>query len=328
MADAAADPRSPKFIRPQLSLLVETPPSGPDWAHELKYDGYRIHARLVGGDARLLTRTGLDWTDRYEAMAKTVSALDAQMAYLDGELCAVRSDGTTAFSEMQAATDEGRTASLVYFVFDLLFLDGKNLTGLPLLERKERLKALVEDAPRSIQYSDHHIGDGQRFLQAACGAKAEGIISKRLDARYVPGDRGLWRKSKCYRREEFIIVGYSEPEGSRPYLGALLLAYYDDAGRLLYAGRVGTGMSGSELRRLHGALQRLRTPKMPLDVPPPTAARFGSPLNLSRVTWVRPKLVCEVRFLTWTADGLVRQGSYEGLRADKPATDVRRSRPA
>jgi len=324
----AADPPPPKFIRPQLSLLVEAPPSGQDWAHEIKYDGYRIHARLVGGEARLLTRTGLDWTDRYAATAKAISALPAQTAYLDGELCAVRPDGTTAFSEMQAATDEGRTASLVYFVFDLLFLDGMKLAGLPLLERKERLHALVQGAPRSIKYSDHHVGDGQRFLQAACGAKAEGIISKRVDAPYIPGDRGVWRKSKCYQREEFVIVGYSEPEGSRVHIGALLLAYYDDAGHLVYAGRVGTGMSGAELRRVYAALQPLRTPKMPLDVAPPRTSRFGSPLNLSRVAWVRPKLVCEVRFLTWTADGLVRQGAYEGLRADKPAKDVRRPRPA
>ena len=207
----AADTRSlpPKFTQPQLSLLVKAPPSGLNWAHELKYDGYRIHARLVRGEARLLTRTGLDWTDRYEATAQAISALAAQSAYLDGELCAVRPDGTTSFSEIQAATDERRTSNLVYFVFDLLFLDGKNLTGLPLLERKERLKAILEGAPRSIQYSDHHIGDGQRFLQAACGAKAEGIISKRVDAPYVPGDSGLWRKAKCYQREEFVIVGYS-----------------------------------------------------------------------------------------------------------------------
>jgi DNA ligase D-like protein (predicted ligase) len=222
----AAEARSPppKFTKPQLSLLVETPPSGPNWAHELKYDGYRIHARLVGGKARLLTRTGLDWTERYEATAKAISALAVRSAYLDGELCAVRSDGTTAFSEMQAATDEGRTSNLVYFVFDLLFLDGEKIAGLPLLERKERLKALLKGAPRALQYSDHHIGDGQRFLQAACGAKAEGIISKRVDAPYVSGDRGIWRKSKCYQREEFIIVGYSEP---------LQVAHRRSAARLL-----------------------------------------------------------------------------------------------
>jgi DNA ligase D-like protein (predicted ligase) len=259
---------------------------------------------------------------------RAVSALAVKSAYLDGELCAVRSDGTTAFSEMQAATDEGRTTNLVYFVFDLLFLDGKNLAGLPFLERKERLRPLVKGAPRAIQYSDHHIGDGQLILQAACGAKAEGIVSKRADAPYAPGDRGVWRKSKCYQREESIIVGYSEPEGSRAHIGARLLAYYDDERKLTYGGRVGTGMSGDELRRVHDALRPLRTPRMPLDVAPPRTSRFGSPLNLSRVTWVLPKLVCEVRFLTWTADGLIRQGAYQGLRADKLAKDVRRSRPA
>ena len=135
-------------------------------------------------------------------------------------------------------------------------------------------------------------------------------------------------QDQVLRARGVIIVGYSGPEGSRPHLGALVLAYHDDADRLVYAGRVVTGMSGSELRRLHEALQPLHTPKMPLDVPPPTAARFGSPLNLARVTWVRPKLVCEVRFLTWTADGLVRQAAYEGLRADKPPKDVRRPHPA
>jgi bifunctional non-homologous end joining protein LigD len=325
----AADARSlpPKFTQPQLSLLVKAPPSGPNWAHELKYDGYRIHARLVRGEARLLTRTGLDWTDRYETTARAVSALAVQSAYLDGELCAVRPDGTISFSEIQAATDDRRTTNLVYFVFDLLFLDGKKVGDLPLLERKERLKAILEGAPRTVQYSDHHIGDGQRFLQAACRAKAEGIISKRVDAPYVPGDRGLWRKAKCYHREEFVIVGYSEPEGSRAYIGALLLAYYD-ADRLVYAGRVGTGMSGAELRCVYQALQSLRTPKMPLDVPPPRTSRFGITAEpfARYLDW--PKLVCEVRFLTWTADGLLRQGAYEGLRADKLARDVRRPRPA
>jgi ATP-dependent DNA ligase len=140
-------------------------------------------------------RTGLDWTDRYEAMAKAISAPAAESGYVDGELCAVRSDGTTAFSEMQAATDEARTTNLVYFVFDLLFLDGEKLADPPLLERKERLKGVLEGAPRSIQYCDPHISDGQRFLQAACRAKAEGTVSKRVDAPYVSGDRGVWRKA-------------------------------------------------------------------------------------------------------------------------------------
>jgi ATP-dependent DNA ligase len=161
-------------------------------------------------------------------------------------------------------------------------------------------------------------------VDAVCGAKAEGIISRRVDAPYVPGNRGLWRKSKCLNREEFVIIGYSEPEGSRPYFGALLLGYYDDDGRLHYAGRAGTGFSDAELRRVYDILQPLRVSKMPLDAPPPRKTRFGSPLELSRVHWLKPELVCEVEFLTWTADGLLRAVSYQGLREDKLAREVRR----
>lgn len=319
-------PTLPSFIPPQLSQLVKAPPEGPDWAHEIKYDGYRIHARLAKGAVNLLTRTGLDWADKYQTTAKAFAGLRLREAYLDGELCAVNPDGTTSFANLQAATDSRATQDLVYFAFDLLFLNGKDLMAAPLVERKERLRALLESVPRSVQYSHHHIGDGKRVLDAACAAKAEGIISKRIDSRYAPGNRGLWRKSKCMNREEFVIVGYSEPEGSRPYFGALLLGYYDD-GRLLYAGRAGTGFSDAELRRVYHLLQPLRISKMSLDEMPPRTTRFGSPLELSRVHWVKPELVCEVEFLTWTADGLLRQVSYQGLRADKPAKDVRRQRP-
>jgi DNA ligase D-like protein (predicted ligase) len=320
---AAADDL-PSFIAPQLTQLVKEPPAGSDWAHEIKYDGYRIHARIERGRVSLLTRTGLDWTHRYGETAKALAQMGKHSAYLDGELTAVRADGSTSFSELQAATDGGHTTHLVYFAFDLLHVDGRDMTGLPLLERKDQLKRLLQGVPRSIQYSDHHIGGGKRFWEAACGAKAEGIVSKRIDAAYAPGDRGIWRKSKCYNMEEFVVAGYSEPEGSRPLLGALLLAYYDDDGKLIYAGRVGGGMSGAELRRVHKMLQPLRIATMPLDVPPPRKTRFGSPLVLSRVHWVKPTLVCEVRFMTWTADGLLRQTTYVGLRDDKPAKDVRR----
>jgi DNA ligase D-like protein (predicted ligase) len=317
----------PEFIRPQLSQLIERPPEGDDWAHEVKYDGYRIHARLTGGEVKLLTRTGLDWTGRYGATAEALTGLRARGTYLDGELCAVRPDGTTSFAELQAATDSHSTGGLIYFAFDLLYLNGRDMTQAPLLDRKGRLQALLKEAPASIQYSGHHIGDGKRILDAACRAKAEGIISKRVDAPYVSGNRGLWRKAKCLNREEFVIIGYTEPEGSRPYFGALLLGYYDDDERLVYAGRAGTGFSDAELRRVYDLLQPLRASKMPLDQPPPRSTRFGSPLELSRVHWLRPELVCEVTYLTWTADGLLRAVSYQGLRADKPAREVRRDRP-
>jgi len=281
----------PAFIRPQLSQPIERPPEGDGWAHEVKYDGYRIHARLAGRDVKLLTRTGLDSTDRYAATAEALTSLRARGTYLDGELCAVRPDRTTSFAELQAATDSRSTGGLIYFAFDLLFLNGRDMTRAPLLDRKGRLQALLKGAPQSIQYSGHHIGDGKRILDAACRAKAEGIISKRVDAPYVSGNRGLWRKSKCVNREEFIIVGYSDPEGSRPCFGALLLGYCDDDdGKLLYAGRAGTGFSDAELRRVYDLLQPLRVPKMPLDAPPPRATRFGSPLELSRVHWLKPEL--------------------------------------
>jgi bifunctional non-homologous end joining protein LigD len=153
----------------------------------------------------------------------------------------------------------------------------------------------------------------------------EGLVSKRADASYAPGTRGLWRKVKCLHREEFVVVGWTDPEGSRPYLGALLLGYYDPGGRLIYAGRVGTGINTGELQRLWRRLQPLATHKMPLGVPPPRSTRFGSPLVLSRVHWVRPELVAEVKFLAWTEDNLLRQVVYEGLREDKLASEVRRA---
>ncbi|HEV2547237.1 MAG TPA: non-homologous end-joining DNA ligase, partial [Stellaceae bacterium] len=285
------------------------------------------HARLDRGKVKLLTRTGLDWTDKYGSTADAIAKVKARTAYLDGELCAVNPDGTTSFAELQAATDSKSTTHLVYFAFDLLFLNGDNLTELRLLDRKERLRKLLKGASQSIQYSGHHLGDGKRFLDAACGAKAEGIISKRMDCPYKPGNRGFWVKTKCINEEEFVIVGYSEPDGSRPYLGALLLAYYDDDGRLIYGGRAGTGMSQAELKRVYDKLRPLRVSEMPLDKLPPRSTRFGSPLVLSRVQWVKPKLVCQVRFLTWTADGLLRQVSYRGLREDKAAKEVRRTLP-
>src|SRR6185369_9404433 len=174
---------------------------------------------------------------------------------------------------------------------------------------------------------DHQIGRGRAFYDHACTLKVEGIVSKRVDAPYAPANRGLWLKVKCLNREEFVIVGWTDPEGRRPYLGALLLAYYDPDGRLVYTGRAGTGINTAELERLWHRLQPLATDKMPLEVLPPRSSRFGSPLVLSRVHWVRPELVAEVKFLTWTEDNLMRQVVYKGLREDKPPKDVRRPIP-
>jgi DNA ligase D-like protein (predicted ligase) len=317
----------PQWIPPQLTQLVAAAPEGDGWLHEIKFDGYRLHARLDHGAVTLLTRTGLDWTHKYPAIAKAVTALDARQAYLDGELCGIGPDGIPSFSRLQAASDAGSAAGLVLYLFDLLHLDGDDVAARPLLDRKTRLAALLAKMFPPLLTSDHHRGDGPAFYAKACELPVEGIVSKRADAPYMPGNRGFWRKIKCLHREEFIIVGWTEPEGRRPWLGALLLAYYDPGGRLTYAGRAGTGFDDAELAQVWQRLQPLAVETMPLDTPPPRSTRFGSPLVLSRIHWVRPELVAEVKYLTWTDDNLLRQVVYEGLREDKPATDVRRAVP-
>ena len=317
----------PQWVRPQLTQLVDVAPEGDQWLQEIKYDGYRMHARLDGGRVKLLTRTGLDWTHKYPAIAKAVASLDARQAYLDGELCGVGPNGITSFSIVQLASDSDNAAALVFFLFDLLHLADEDFRLRPLIDRKDRLAALLANTPSPLHYSDHQLGHGSAFHEKACAMSLEGIVSKRADAAYAPGNRGLWLKVKCLHREEFVVIGWTDPEGSRPFLGALLLAYYDPNGGLIYAGRVGSGINTAELGRLWLRLQPLATDKMPLDRPPPRSTRFGSSPVLTRVHWVRPELVAEVKFLTWTEDNLLRQVVYEGLREDKPAADVRREVP-
>jgi ATP-dependent DNA ligase len=208
-------------------------------------------------------------------------------------------------------TDGRGTAKLVYFA-DLLFVDGASIAHRPLLERKTGLERILAGVSSAIRHSDHVAGDGPRFRAAASAAQVEGMVSKRIDAPYAPGDRGLWRKARCPNREEFVIVGRTDPEGSQPYLGALLLGYYAEDGRLLYAGRAGGGMSQAEQQQLHARLAPLATAAMPLAEPPPNSNRFGSELVLSPVHWVRPQLMGEVTVLTWTADRLLRQVTFSG----------------
>jgi DNA ligase D-like protein (predicted ligase) len=315
-------PSLPGWIKPQLCQIVKDAPNGDQWAHELKFDGYRMHARLDRGDVRLLTRTGLDWTAKYPAIVAALRSVPVRQAYLDGELCGLRPDGLTSFALVQDAAEQQASAGLVYFVFDLLYLDDRDLMRLPLSDRKAELAKLFDHRDDAIRYSDHQIGQGATFLRHACALGVEGIVSKRLGAPYSPGQRGLWRKVKCLNREEFVVVGWTDPEGSRPFIGALLLGYYNRDGRLIYAGRVGSGMRVDQLEVLLRRLEPLRTGEMPLDVAPPRSTRFGSPLVLSRVHWVQPRLVVEVTYLAWTEDRLLRQVVYEGLRDDKPAREV------
>jgi DNA ligase D-like protein (predicted ligase) len=280
----------PKWIEPQLTRLIEEAPDGTDWLHEIKYDGYRMHARIDGDKIQMLTRTGLDWSHRYKRTIEALRSLKVKSAYLDGELCALNANGVPVFSRLQAAMDEGRTDQLVFFAFDLLFLNGRSTAKLPLIERKERLKRLFKKEIQSVRYSEHVTGGGPRFREHACKLGLEGVISKRAGRPYAPGDRGIWVKSKCLIREEFVVVGWTDPEGSRENIGALRLGYYTEDGRLRYAGRAGAGRTAKELKRCRKCWRRCKwrgchLPNRHRD------NRFGSPLKLSRVHWVRPEVV-------------------------------------
>jgi ATP-dependent DNA ligase len=233
-----------------------------------------MHARLDARRVQILTRRGNDWTDKYPAMVNAIAGLPARNAYLDGELCGVLPDGRTAFNLIQNATDTGE-GSLVFFLFDLLHLDGENLIDLPLVERKTRLASLLNGAPEFLRYNDHQIGHGPEFHRLACEHGPEGIVSKRVNGRYEP-DRRTWLKTKYLNREEFVVVGWSGPEGSRHRIGSLLLGYYTPEGKLIYAGRAGTGMPVAELERVWQRLQPLVVDKMPLAETPPRGTRFGS----------------------------------------------------
>lgn len=316
----------PAWVGPQLCQLVERAPSGPQWVHEVKLDGYRMGARIARGLMQLLTRSGLDRSHKYPSVTAALAKLPVADAYIDGELCGIGDDGLPSFAQTQAASDGSRGVELIYFAFDLLHLDGEAVSALPLGERKALLEPLIAGVA-GCQYNGHETGPGEHIRKHVCGLGLEGVVSKQIDRSYAPGNRGIWVKSKCFNRQEFVIVGWTDPEGSRPHLGALLLGYYTTDGELTYAGRVGTGMPDKVLADLRRRLEPLARDAMPLAAPPPHKTRFGAPIVLSRVHWVQPKLVAEITYLTWTGDGLLRHTVFIGLRTDKPAHQVRREMP-
>src|ERR1700722_14990261 len=271
----------PHWIEPELCKLVTRIPAGDNWAHEIKFDGFRTHARIVSGAAALLTRNGLDWTAKYPDVAAAIGALNCRQAYVDGELCAVLPDGTRPFSALQGHGDA--PAALVYFAFDLLHLDSEDLMRLPLLERKARLEALLADAQPVLHFSGPIIGNGARVFEEGSKLGVEGMVSKQVDRPYMPGNRGVWVKTKFLNRQEFVIVGWTDPEGSRSALGTLLLGYYRDDDKLISAGRAGTGMTEFELLGLLEKLRALASDRMTVGVPPPKTSRSGKPLVLAPI---------------------------------------------
>jgi bifunctional non-homologous end joining protein LigD len=312
-ARAGRDPL-PAFVPPELCTLVGAPPEGEDWVHEVKLDGYRLLARLAAGKVRLWSRNRVDWTARLPSVAQALAALPARSALLDGELVLADLRGRTSFEGLKAALGEHREDSLTYVIFDLLHLDGHDLRGQPLLERKRRLEELLRDSQQGpLRYGTHVAGRGAEAFGRACRLGLEGVVSKRADAPYESRRGGAWLKSKCTQRQEFVIVGYTQPSRREFELGSLVLGVHED-GRLRYAGRVGTGFDARQRGELRRRLDKLATPRPPFEIPREPELRDA--------VWARPKLVGEVAFTEWTSDGRLRHPSFQGLREDKPAKEV------
>ncbi|HEX4129755.1 MAG TPA: DNA ligase D [Pirellulales bacterium] len=314
--------RLPKFVKPQLATLTDEAPAGDEWIHEIKFDGYRMLCRIDRGRSgepaiEFITRNEQNWTAKLPALVEAAAALPVETALVDGEVVALEPDGLSSFQSLQNAFREGRPSALVYYVFDLLHLNGTNLMPATLDDRKRVLSDLVPSTDSGpIRFSDHVPGSGAEFFQQACKAHLEGIICKRRDRPYSPGRGYDWLKVKCVRREEFVIGGYTPPGGSRTGFGALLLGYHDRGGKLSYAGKVGTGFDERTLTDLHAKLRRIETKTSPFG------NLRGSTGEARHANWVEPRLVAQIAFSQWTDDGRLRHPAFLGLREDKPARDV------
>ncbi|MFM0300053.1 DNA ligase D [Paraburkholderia sediminicola] len=315
----------PATFRPQLATLVDAAPPGDEWAYEIKFDGYRVLARIdrkaKTRAVKVFTRTGNDWTGKFSKQVKALEQLDIESAWLDGEAVVLDENGVPGFQALQNAFDSNRPQDIVIYLFDIPFLNGYDLRGVPLEQRRAILRALMDGGDDSVlRFSNDFAFSADDLLKSACDMALEGIIGKRRDSGYTSGRSSVWIKLKCRRRQEFVIGGYSEPSGSRAAFGALLLGVYDGKGKLQYAGRVGTGFNAALLRSVKKALDAHASERMPFA----SAPRERS---LTPAHWVEPALVCECNFAEWTSDGIVRQASFLSLRNDKPARQIVREAP-
>ncbi|MBC3245143.1 DNA ligase D [Pseudomonas lurida] len=314
-----ATPPLPEDFSPQLATLVDRAPEG-DWQYEIKFDGYRMLARIRDGEVRLFTRNGHDWTDRLPRQAKALQALKLKDSWLDGEVVSLNGDGLPDFQALQNAFDIGRSLDIVYYLFDAPFLNGQDRRQAPVEDRRAALKAaLAGSRSKLLRFSEAFTAHPRDIIESACDLALEGVIGKRLGSPYVSSRSADWIKLKCRLRQEFVIVGYTRPQGSRSGFGALLLAVNDDSG-LVYAGRVGTGFDQASLKAIYTQLTPLERKVSPLEKPLTSAQARG-------VHWVEPTLVGEVQFAEWTREGVVRQAAFVGMRTDKPAAQIIHEQP-
>ena len=309
----------PEQFSPQLATLVDKAPAG-DWRYEIKFDGYRILARIDNGKVRLLTRNGHDWTAKLPLQAKALAEMKLDGSWLDGEVVVLNDKGFPDFQGLQNAFEIGRSVDIIYFIFDAPFLHGVDQRELPVEDRRAALKkALGRKSRQILRFSEAFTAKHQDIIESACALSLEGVIGKRAGSPYVSRRSPDWIKLKCRLRQEFVIIGYTAPQGSRSGFGALLLGVYDDKG-LVYAGRVGTGFNQANLKLFHGQLQKIGRKTSPLAKPLTAAQARG-------VHWVEPTLVCEAEFAEWTREGVVRQAAFIAMRTDKPATEIVREQP-
>ncbi|MFY9572509.1 MAG: non-homologous end-joining DNA ligase, partial [Blastocatellia bacterium] len=311
----------PDFIAPQLATLVKEPPPGNDWFHELKFDGYRLVCHINRGKVQFWTRNQKNWTHKFSALLESTKALPATTAIIDGEVVVMDAEGRTSFQKLQQALGAGRAAVIIYQVFDLIYLDGFDLTRTPLRERKRLLEELFNSAGSTgrLRYSDHVEGNGSAFFKQACNFGLEGMVSKLASSFYDSTRNRNWLKVKCIKRQEFVIAGYTPSSKGLPGFGSLVLGVYED-GNLVYCGRVGTGFSFKQRLELKKKLDSIHRAASPFDNLPKDP-------GLREAHWAEPKLVGEVEFIEWTSEGLIRHPSFQGLRDDKTAQEVRRELP-
>jgi bifunctional non-homologous end joining protein LigD len=305
----------PATLQPELAVLVdEAPKDAEDWIFEIKFDGYRMLARVEGGEVALVTRNGNEWTAKLSALVKALEAMDLPDGWYDGEIIMPGADTPADFQALQGAFDSSRTEQIVYYLFDLPYCAGHDLRDVPLVQRREVLQRVVTRKPHpNVRFSEVFEVPAAELLASACRLGLEGVIGKRRDSAYVCRRSTDWIKLKCSRRQEFVIVGWTDPKGSRTGIGSLLLGVHDEDGKLRYSGNVGTGFNERSLRDLRERLDQLAADKSALQ------AGTGIP---RAAHWVKPELVAEVSFGEWTRDGKVRHSVFHGLRTDKPADDI------